>query len=132
MDVVARHLLLAADVRQAALAKIAFAARQHGGDDHGLAEPAFRAFAGSNNAAGDFMPECQRQRMSGANAVVKIAEVGVADAAAGDGDDHLAGPSLRYKRLAAERCANRRHYPAVSLQFLWHVRSPVFALRGRL
>ncbi len=81
----------AADGRAAALAQIAFAAGEHGRHDHRLAEPALGARAGGDDAAADLVAERQRQRMVGAHAVVEVAEVGVADAAAGDRDHHFAG-----------------------------------------
>ena len=40
--------------------------------------------------AGNLVAERQVERMVGADAVVKIAEIGMADAASGDGDDDFA------------------------------------------
>ncbi len=113
LDVVARHLLLAADRREAALAQIALAARQHGGNDHGLAHPAFGAGAGRDHVAADLVAERERQRMVGAHAVVEVAEIGVADAAAGDGDHDLARPGFGRECRALERRVRRGHQPAV-------------------
>ena len=55
----------------------------------------FGAGAGRDDAAADLVAERQRQRMVGPHAVVEVAEVGVADAAAGDRDDDLAGTRRR-------------------------------------
>jgi hypothetical protein len=82
-DVIAGHLLPAADVRPAAPARLAFAARDDRRDDHRAPGPALGAGAGGDHAAGDLVPERERQRVIEADAVVEVAEIGVADAAAG-------------------------------------------------
>ena len=73
----------------------------------------FGAGAGRDDAAADLVAERQRQRVVGPHAVVVVAEVGVADAAAGDGDHDFAGARLRAKRRALERRIDRGHQPAV-------------------
>ena len=108
VDVVARHLLRAADRRKTALAEVAFAARQHGRDDHRLADPALGAGAGRDDAAADLVAERERQRMVGPHAVVVVAEVGVADAAAGDRDDDLAGTRRGRERRALRAAPSPR------------------------
>jgi hypothetical protein len=56
--------------------------------------------------------ERERQRLVGAHAVVVVAEIGVADAAAGDLHDHLAGAGFGAKRGALELRARGGHQPA--------------------
>ena len=112
LDVVARHLLRAADRRQTALAEVAFAARQHGGDDHRLADPALGARSGRDDVPADLVAERQRQRMVGPHAVVEVAEVGVADAAAGDRHHDFAGARVGGEGRALERRLDCRHQPA--------------------
>jgi hypothetical protein len=51
----------------------------------------------------------------GAHAVVQVAEIGVADAAAGDGDDDFAGSGFGTEIRAGERGVDRRHQPAVGV-----------------
>jgi hypothetical protein len=114
LNVVAGHFLVAADGAAAALAQVAFAAGNDGGHDYRLAEPTLGAAAGGDDAAADLVAERKRQNVIGAHAVVKIAEVGVADAAAGDLDHHLRG--LRRERVERgfeHRRFRRRHHPAV-------------------
>ena len=127
VNVVAGHLLLAADRGKTAAAEIAFATRQHRRHDDGLAEPLRRVRSGGDDAAADLVAERQRRREIGAHAVVEVAEVGVADAAAGDLDDHVGGPRLGAERRAGERRAGRSHQPAVgfdhrqrSVRVLWY------------
>ena len=80
------------------------------------------AIAGCDDPAGDLVPERERQRMVGAHTVVVVAEVGVADAATGDRDDHLAGRGLGRKRLPDQGSARRRHQ--VAMAFDPHPASP--------
>ena len=77
---------------QAAPAQVAFAAGQHGRHDHRLAEPALGTGAGGDYMAADLVAQRQRQRRIGAHAVVVVAQVGVADAAAGDPRPRLLRP----------------------------------------
>ena len=106
LNVVARHLLVRADRRLAALAGVALAARDHcGNDDRAVGEPECIG-AGIDDVAADLMPERQRQFVLGAHAVVIVAKIGVADATAGDFDQHFVGGERadvefhRHKRLA--------------------------------
>ncbi len=114
VDVVAGHLLVAADRREAPRAQLAFAAGQHGGHDDRLAEPRLPAGSGERDAPAHLVAERERQRPVRAHAVVEIPEVGVTDAAAGDRDDDLARARLERDRRAHERRVRRGHLPAVS------------------
>ncbi|MCZ7565415.1 MAG: hypothetical protein M5U08_17860 [Burkholderiales bacterium] len=113
VDVVAGHLLVAADVRAAALAGPALAAGNHRRDEDGLPDPALGAGAGRTHPPAHLVPERERQCMVGAHAVVIVAEISVADAAAGDFDHHLARLRRRLERLAHHRRPGRRHQPPV-------------------
>ena len=115
LDVVARHLLGAADRGQAAPAQVTFAARQHGRHDHRLAEPALGTGAGGDHMAADLVPQRQRQRRIGAHAVVVVAQVGVTDAAAGDPDHDFSGRRLRFEAGLHQRRVGRGHQPAVGV-----------------
>ena len=88
----------------AALAEVAFAAGQHRRHDDRPADPRLGAGARGDHDAGRLI-SCPSASGSGvgAHAVVVVAEVGVADAAAGDLDHHLAGPAWRRTRRAAGR-----------------------------
>ena len=106
MNIVAGHFLVGADGRLAALAGIALAARNHRrNDDRAIGAPQ-SIRAGVDDVAADLVSERQRQLVLGADAVVIIAEIGVADPAAGDFDqDLIAGQGAdfefhRDKRLA--------------------------------
>jgi len=115
LDIVARHLLAAADDAQAALAQIALAAGQHRRHDHRDAHPVLGTGAGSDDAAADLVAERERQRLVGAHAVVVVAEIGVADAATGDLHHHLADARLDVEIDTLERCLRCRHLPTMSL-----------------
>jgi hypothetical protein len=91
VDVRAGEDLLAADRGAAGAAQRAGAAgddRRHhhlAPDERGVRRP------GVLDDAGDLVPEHQRERLARPDAVVEEAEVGVADAAAGDAHHHLVG-----------------------------------------
>ena len=91
VNVVARHFLVRADGRLAAQAGVAAAARDDGGDDHRAVGVPKHVRAGFDDVTADFVAEAERQLVLGAHAVVVVAEVGVADAAAGDFDQHFVG-----------------------------------------
>ncbi len=132
MDIVSRHLLAAADVRQAALAQIAVPARQHRRNDDGFSKPVFRALARGGDASRDFVPERERQRMVRAHAVEKKAEVGVANAASRNRDHHFASASPRHERLVFQGRPNRGHNPAAGFNSLCHRPSLSFQRRDWL
>ena len=114
LDVVAGHLLPAADGAPAAPAQVALAAGDDGGDDHRPALPFARALAGGDNAPADLVAEGQRQGMVRADTVIKVTEVRVADTAAGDLDHHLAG--VRGERIEVRlrhRLSGGAHQPTV-------------------
>jgi hypothetical protein len=113
LDVISRHLLLRADRAQATPAQIAFTARQHGRHDDRLVEPVLRAGAGGRDGAADLVAECERQGVFGAHAIVEVAQVGVANTAAGDRNDHLAGAWNRVEGHTGQRCVDCIHQPAM-------------------
>jgi hypothetical protein len=113
LDVVARHLLRAADGAQAAPAQVAFAAGQHCRHDDRLAGPGLGAVARGDDDTADLMAQRQRQRLVGAHAVVVVAQVGVAHATAGDLDDHLAGARPGFEVAPLQGRAGGGHDPAV-------------------
>ncbi len=119
LDVVAGHLLPAANGAEAALAQIALATGQHCGNDHRASDPGLGTGAGGAHAPAHLMAERERQRMVGAHAVVVVAKVRMAHAAACDFNRHLAGRErLRIEGFARHRRLGGRHQPAV--RFLCH------------
>src|ERR1017187_5480811 len=64
--------------------------------------------------------------MIGAHAVIEIAEIGVADAAAGDGDGDFAWARRRDESLAHHRLFHRCHHPTMRRDSLSHVVSLFF------
>ena len=117
LNIVARHLLVRADRRLAALAGVAVAARDHRRNDHRAVGVPERIRAGVDDVAADLVPERQRQFVLGAHAVVIIAEIGVADAAAGDFDqDFIGGRACRYRIPSGQRACLR---PSSSNELAW-------------
>ena len=116
LDVVARHLLRGADRGQAALARVALSARQHGRHDHRLADPRAGMLAGRDDASADLVAERERQRMVGPHPVVEIPEVRVAHTAPGNLDHDLAGSGLGAEGRACQRCVDARHLPAIGMR----------------
>ena len=118
MNVVARHLLLGADVRPAARAGPAGAAGDHRRDDHRRAEVRFGAGPGGHHAPADLVTERERQRMGGADSVVEIPQIGVANAASGDLHHDLTGLRREWiERLLDERGVDGGHQPAMRVRF---------------
>jgi hypothetical protein len=74
------------------------------------------AVAGGDHGAADLVAERERQGVIGADAVVEVAQVGVAHAAARHLDGYFAGLGNRIERGADERRVGRRHHPAVGGQ----------------
>ncbi len=116
LDVVARHLLMTADGAAAAPAEIALAAGQHRRHDDALAAPGFGASARRDHPAAHLMTEREGQRVVEADAVIVVAEIGVADTA----PRHLDGGLARGKRPRIEARAHQRrvdpcHHPAVAV-----------------
>ncbi len=73
------------------------------------------ARAAGRHASADLVAQRQRQRVVGAHAVVEVAQIGVADAAAGNRNRDLAGPRRGIEGGAHERRVGRAHQPAVGL-----------------
>ncbi len=115
LDVIAGHLLAAADRGAAALARAALAAGNDRRNDDLPADPRGCAVAGRHHRAADLVPERERQRLVGAHAVVEVAEVGVADAAAGHRDEHLAVARAFRAALEAHRAAELVNRPSAGV-----------------
>ena len=128
LDVVARHDLGATDRAVSRGAELAGAAGHHRRHDHRAADPLSRRAARTHHPAADLVTERERQRLVGAHAVVVVAEVGVADAAAGDLDHHLVGGQLADLELGADHRPTRlHHHPAI--RFGAHLPTPSVYVR---
>src|SRR5579863_563622 len=112
MDIVARHFLIGANGRFAAATGVAGTAGNHGGDDDGAVLPPDSIRSGIDDMTADLVSEGQRQFMFGADPVVVVTEIGVANAASGNFDDHLARSGRRIELGADERSARARHQPS--------------------
>jgi len=91
IGVVARHRLPGADIAAARGAEIALAAGDDGRDQNVPSQPFPRTLTGCLDGAGDLVAKHQRQRRPSAHVAVVEAQVGMADAAACNPDDDLAG-----------------------------------------
>ena len=87
VNVVAGHLLCAADIAQTTITEIALSAGYDCGDHHRLSHGYPRPFRGGHHVTADLVSQGQGQRLFGAYAVIQKSQVGVADAAA----SHLHG-----------------------------------------
>ncbi len=77
-------------------------------------QPARGAGAGGHHAAADLVTERERQFGVGAHAVVEVAQVGVADATAGDRHGYLAGPGRAGIELGSGHgFADGGHHPSL-------------------
>lgn len=111
VDVVAREDLFRADLPASRPAGRARTAWEHGGHHGGLSQPALCGGARLHDDAADLVAEREREGMAGGDAVVEEAQVGVADAAPGHLDDHLAGPGRLLARFARHRAGGRPDDP---------------------
>ena len=113
LNIVARHLLVRADRRLASLAGVALTARDHRRNDNRAVGEPERIRASVDDMAANFMAKRQRQFMLGADAVVIIAKIGVANPAAGDFDqDFVGGERADFEFHRNKRLACARHHPA--------------------
>ena len=113
LNIVARHLLVRADGRLAALAGVALTARDYRRNDNRAVGEPERIGAGIDDVAANLMAERQRQFVLGADAVVIVAEIGMADPAAGDFDQDFVwcqGTDFEFHRHKG--LARARHHPA--------------------
>jgi hypothetical protein len=103
-----------ADHRRARSAVVALATRDDGRDHDRDAAERLRARACRDDHAGDLVSEDERERVAGADAVNREADVGVAQAAAGDLDDDFAWTGVRdVAARRPERAADRDELVAV-------------------
>ena len=128
LNIVARHLLVRADRRLAALAGVAVAARDHRRNNNRAVGEPERIRAGVDDVAADLVPERQRQFVLGAHAVVIIAKIGVADAAAGDFDQDFIGARACRFRIPSGRKACRRRSSSNELAWRSSVCPPEWPL----
>src|SRR5215472_17678454 len=89
VNIVARHFLVRTNCGLAAAASIALAAGYDRGHDDRATDPLFYVCAAIDHTPADLVTKRERQIVLGADAVVVIAEVGMADAAAGNLDDFV-------------------------------------------
>src|SRR5208282_190439 len=108
VTVIAGHELMAADGWTSRQAGGARAAGNHGGNDDGAIKPGRSLVAGGDNTPADFMAEHERQSFPRRNAIHGKADIGMADAAARDFDDHLFRRGFERRELPAlERLTSR-------------------------
>ena len=113
VDIVARHLLRAADGAVAGEAEVAFAAGDDRRNQHRLADPLAGPLARRDHAAADLVSQRERSGVVEADAAVIETKVGVADAAAGDLDDDFSRARRRGKFTLLHRLTYGGHGPAI-------------------
>jgi hypothetical protein len=87
--VVAGHELITADGWASRLAGGACSAGNDGGNNDRAIKPGRRLVTGGDNAPADLVAEHERQRFPRRNSIHSEADIGMADAAAGDFYDDL-------------------------------------------
>jgi hypothetical protein len=85
--VIAGHKLLAADRGSSASARRAASTGNHRRHNHAASQPVGSFFAHGDDLTGDFVPQDQRERMTGRHAIKRKSNISVAYAAAGNFDD---------------------------------------------
>jgi hypothetical protein len=99
VGVIAGHELRSANRGPPRTASGTFPAWNYGGDDYISAEPNLDVFARAYDSSRDFMSENQRQRMPRWNAVVREANIRVADSASGHLHNHFIGMRLKFESV---------------------------------
>ncbi len=107
ITVVARHELLPTDRRLAGSTRTTVAAGDHSRNDYVATRPLTGALAGRHNVARDFVPESKWKRSTRGYTVESEADIGMADAAAGNLDYHLAGPRLKSEKFVPLQTSSR-------------------------
>ena len=117
-----RHLLMGADGRLAAPAGVALAARYHRGHDHRPVDPPQCIRAGVDDVAADLVAQRERKLVLGAHTVIVVAEVGMADPAAGNLDQHLVRAGGKLVELHLDKgLAPAHHHPTNRLRSSFHL-----------
>ena len=101
VTVVAGHELLAANRRLGSSAGTAVAAGDHRRDDYAAAFPLGCALARGHNATRDFVPESEWERRARGYTVESEADIGMANAAAGNLYHHFASVRLKSEKFVS-------------------------------